>query len=72
MEEFNQGVKEDNYAEKGWPKTIYGVSKIGINHYARVLTHYEDVISRKIQVYAMCPGYVDTDMTSHKGPLTIQ
>lgn len=27
---------------------------------------------RGIQVYTCCPGYVNTDMTSHKGPLTIQ
>ena len=25
MEEFNRGVKEDIYAEKGWQKTIYWV-----------------------------------------------
>ena len=48
------------------------MSKIGINHFAKVLSQYEDVIKRKIQVYAMCPGYVSTDMSSHKGHLTIQ
>jgi NAD(P)-dependent dehydrogenase (short-subunit alcohol dehydrogenase family) len=30
------------------------------------------VINRNIQVYSLCPGYVNTDMTSHKGVLTIQ
>jgi carbonyl reductase 1 len=37
-----------------------------------VLAKEKDVVERKIQVYALCPGWVDTDMTSHKGPLTIQ
>ena len=48
------------------------MSKVGINTFARVFANYEKVKANKIQVYAMCPGYVDTDMTSHKGILTIQ
>lgn len=71
MNEFIVGVKEGNYAQKGWAKSCYGTSKIGINHYARVLSHYKEVVERKIQVYALCPGYVSTDMSSHKGHLTI-
>ena len=72
INDFIQGVKEGNYEERGWHKWIYGISKIGINHYARVLSKFEEVVNRKIQVYACCPGYVDTDMTSHKGVLTIE
>lgn len=72
MNEFIEAVRLGNYAQKGWPKSCYGISKVGINHYARVLAKDKDVIERKIQVYALCPGYVDTDMTSHKGVLTIQ
>ena len=40
MNDFIEGVKEGNYEEKGWPKWIYGMSKVGINHYARVLSHF--------------------------------
>jgi hypothetical protein len=72
VEEFTTAVKEGNYAEKGWPKWIYGVSKIGINLYAKVLAKFPEVIERKVQVYACCPGYVNTDMTSGKGVLTIE
>ena len=72
LKEFEKGVEEGNFEEKGWKKSIYGTSKIGINLYAGVLSRYPEVIKRKIQSYACCPGYVDTDMTSHKGPLTIQ
>ena len=72
MKDFSDGVKEGNYEERGWPKWIYGMSKVGINFYAKVLANYNEVKERKIQVYALCPGFVDTDMTNHKGPLTIQ
>jgi NAD(P)-dependent dehydrogenase (short-subunit alcohol dehydrogenase family) len=65
-------VRENNFKEKGWPKTCYGVSKMGINTFARVMCREEDVVNRNIQVYSLCPGYVNTDMTSHKGVLTIQ
>lgn len=72
VNDFIQGVKENNYQEKGFPKSIYGISKVGINHYAKVLANFESIKSKNVQVYAMCPGYVNTDMTSHKGHLTIQ
>lgn len=72
MSEFINGVKDNDYAQKGWPKSCYGISKVGINHFARILAFEDEIVKRKIQVYAMCPGYVDTDMTSHKGVLTIQ
>lgn len=38
MDDFLSGVHEGNYAAKGWPKSAYGVSKIGINHFASVLS----------------------------------
>lgn len=72
MKDFEQSVKDGNYAEKGFPKSAYGMSKIGINVYTmRVLANREDIKNKHIQVYAQCPGYVNTDMTSHKGVLTI-
>ena len=37
MSDFREGVKEGNYADRGWPKFIYGISKVGINHYPKVL-----------------------------------
>ena len=72
LEEFAEGVRDGNYAQKGFPRTIYGMSKVGINIFARVLSNYEQIKANKIQVYTMCPGYCDTDMTSHKGPRSIQ
>lgn len=48
-----------SYADKGWPKSAYGMSKLGINSYSRILAHNEQVKAKNIQVYACSPGYVN-------------
>ncbi len=58
--------------EKGWPKWGYGVSKLGINVFHHALARYPEIIKKGIQVNSCCPGYVKTDMTSHKGTLSIE
>ncbi len=58
--------------EKGFPRSAYGMSKLGLNLYTKILSKRQDVLSNNIQVYALCPGYVSTDMSSHKGHLTIE
>ncbi len=64
---------EDNlYEQKGWPKSIYGMSKLGINLYCSNLGKEKVIIDRGIQVYSCCPGYVKTDMTGGKGDLTVE
>ena len=72
MAEYEQSVIDKNSVEKGFYKRIYGVSKLGINNYARVLAKYPEVIAKKIQVYVLCPGYVATGMTDFKAPLTLE
>ena len=72
LHEFETGVANSTYAEQGWPKWSYGVSKLGINIYNRVLGQFENVVGRKIQTYVCCPGFVKTDMSSHKGHLTVE
>lgn len=72
LTEFSDAVKNGDWEQKGFPKSAYGMSKIGINLYTmRHLAHRDDIKKKHIQVYAQCPGYVNTDMTSHKGHLTI-
>lgn len=71
IKEFENAVADKTYADKGWPKWIYGISKLGINIYCNILGKRQDVLERGIQVYACCPGYVKTEMTSHKGVLTL-
>lgn len=45
---FIDDVKNNTYEAEGWPKTTYGVSKMLVNSYAKVLGRDENVISRDI------------------------
>ncbi len=47
----------------GWPAWNYGMSKLGVIAYARVLARNEP----SLLVNACCPGYVKTDMSGGKG-----
>jgi len=64
---YKAGVHE----EKGWGTSTYVVSKVGMNaltfiqHRKFLKDPREDIV-----INAVHPGYVDTDMSSHKGPLT--
>lgn len=49
---------------------MYGVSKLCETTYTRVLA--QQLQSAGVMVNACCPGYVDTDMTSHKGVKTLE
>ncbi len=69
--QFRQSIAENSVEAKGWPKTVYGMSKLSINLYCSVLSKSEEILKRGIQVYSCCPGYVATDMTSHKGILPV-
>jgi NAD(P)-dependent dehydrogenase (short-subunit alcohol dehydrogenase family) len=70
--EFEDGVAKGNYAENGWPKWGYGISKLVINLYHKILAKNAEIIGRGIQVNVCCPGYVKTNMTSYKGHLTVE
>ena len=66
MEEFANGVKGSTPPE-GWPKAGYSVSKAGVTAFSMALARaHPDVL-----INAICPGYVNTDMTSGKGPKSI-
>lgn len=73
MTKFVDDVKAGKHEASGWPNTAYGVSKIGVTLLAKV--HQElfdaDTTREDIIVNAVCPGYVNTDMTSHQGVKTI-
>ena len=71
LAEFKDAISANQVEERGWPKWIYGTSKLGINIFCNILSKSQEVVSRGIQVYSCCPGYVATDMTSHKGTLTV-
>ncbi|PZC81654.1 hypothetical protein B5X24_HaOG212360 [Helicoverpa armigera] len=68
MQDYVDAVKRGSYVEE-WGKSSYVVSKVGVS----ALTNIQQrlVNDRDIKVNSVHPGYVDTDMTSHQGPLTI-
>ncbi|XP_060607126.1 carbonyl reductase [NADPH] 1-like [Ruditapes philippinarum] len=72
MTEFVNSAKDGTFQKKGWCESAYGCSKIGVTLLSFAQQKEFDNDSRPdIIVNACCPGYVDTDMSSHKGTRTI-
>lgn len=71
-EKFKKSIINDTYVQDGWGKNTYGVSKMIVNSYARILSYRDDVKKNNISVYAAHPGWVRTDMAGPKAPLTIK
>ncbi|OWF51188.1 carbonyl reductase [NADPH] 1-like [Mizuhopecten yessoensis] len=72
MQEFVDATKTDSHQTAGWPNTAYGTSKIGVTTMSLIQQRELLKDTRPdLVVNACCPGYVDTDMTSHKGTKTI-
>lgn len=71
---FCSDAKNNEYADKGWGNSTYVVSKVGVSALSIIQQRLFDAEEEKrnISVNSVHPGYVDTDMTSHKGPLTIE
>ena len=69
MEEFTRAVEENSYKGK-WPGAAYRVSKAGVIGMTRVLAAQYASNGSKILVNAVCPGYVNTDMSKGNGVLT--
>ncbi|CAM9893132.1 unnamed protein product [Pylaiella littoralis] len=70
MTEFIGDAKSGRHRNNGWPNTCYGMSKLGVIAYTHVAARVEKEAGSKVLVNACCPGYCDTDMTSHRGTLT--
>jgi len=70
IQKFVADAKTGNHEKSGFANSAYGMSKVGVSVMTfiqqRQLNSKDDII-----VNACCPGYVDTDMTSHKGHKTI-
>jgi carbonyl reductase 1 len=84
MRQFVKTAEAGTHAAHGWPNSPYVVSKIGWSALSRIQQKEMEMDPRKDiavrpprllsshpQVNHVHPGYVDTDMTSHKGPLSI-
>ncbi|KAK4293800.1 hypothetical protein Pmani_033524 [Petrolisthes manimaculis] len=72
MNQFVQKAKDGTWKAAGWQSSTYSVSKVGVSALSRMQQKAFDTDPRPDLVINHChPGYVDTDMTSHKGPLSI-
>ncbi|KAF2896096.1 hypothetical protein ILUMI_10080 [Ignelater luminosus] len=74
MNQFVEDAKNGENAQKGWGNSAYVVSKVGVSALTVIQQRNFDSEPEKrdISVNSVHPGYVNTDMTSHKGPLTIE
>jgi len=73
IDTFVSLTKQAKHRENGWPNSAYSVSKVAVSALTRIQQRELDQ-SRPdddLVVNSVHPGYVDTDMTSHKGELTI-
>jgi carbonyl reductase 1 len=71
MESFTTAVAEGKQAEKGWPSAAYSVSKTGVIGMTRAIALEQRRERTGVAVNSCCPGYVDTDMTKHRGSKTV-
>jgi len=73
MRQFVEKAKSGNHEQFGWPSSAYCVSKVGVSALSFIQQREFDIDPRTdILVNSVHPGYVSTDMSSHKGPLTIE
>ncbi|KAF5827463.1 short chain dehydrogenase/reductase [Dunaliella salina] len=68
VDEWLASVEKGDFSSKGWPGSMYGVSKLAVNAYHKALA--KDLESKRIMVNTCCPGYCATDMSSHRGTST--
>lgn len=71
MEDFVSSAEDSSYEKMGFSNSAYGMSKLGVIVYTRILGKRANGLSQaNVLVNSCCPGYVNTDMTSHAGHLT--
>jgi len=73
MQNFETSAKKGDHESYGWPDGTYSASKIGVSALTRIQQRQFDQDPREdLIVNSVHPGYVDTDMTNHQGPLKIE
>jgi NAD(P)-dependent dehydrogenase (short-subunit alcohol dehydrogenase family) len=72
MSNFCSEVKAKKITAMGGWGPVYGVSKLALNHYVKILAQEKEIKDRGIQVYACHPGWVKTDLGGSEAPLTIE
>jgi len=73
VNDFIKLSAKNEHSKFGWPNSTYKVSKVAVSALTRIHQRKFDETPEKDIVVNCChPGYVNTDMTSGKGPLTVQ
>lgn len=68
MTQFIENVRDGTHAENGWPNSTYGVSKAALNALTRI--QHRSPKKEGVMIYACCPGWCATDMSSNQGNKT--
>jgi len=73
MQNFVIAANKGDHESYGWPSHTYSASKIGVSALTRIQQRLFDQDPREdLIVNCVHPGWVDTDMTKHQGPLKIE
>lgn len=70
--EFVKHAEAGDHDKYGWPTSAYGISKVGLSKASYIIGDSIKNDPRGIVMNSCCPGYVATDMSSFKGPKTIE
>eukprot|EP00578_Thalassiosira_sp_NH16_P024075 CAMPEP_0181096884 /NCGR_PEP_ID=MMETSP1071-20121207/11268_1 /TAXON_ID=35127 /ORGANISM="Thalassiosira sp., Strain NH16" /LENGTH=224 /DNA_ID=CAMNT_0023179317 /DNA_START=279 /DNA_END=953 /DNA_ORIENTATION=+ len=65
VDKFESNVLDGTHVSEGWGNSNYGLSKLAVIAMTKVWAREE--ATNGISVNCCCPGYCDTDMTSHHG-----
>ena len=65
VHKFETDVVDGTHFAKGWGRSNYSFSKLAIIAMTKVWAREE--AGNNIKINCCCPGYCDTDMTSHQG-----
>jgi len=68
LNKFIEAVKNNTYKQEGWPSTCYGISKLALNALTRV--QFREEKREDVLIFATCPGWCSTAMSSYGGPRT--
>jgi len=69
MEEYTSAVAKGTY-QNDWPGNAYAVSKAGVIGMTKTIAQLNAQTASKTLINVCCPGYVNTDMTKHRGVKT--
>ena len=65
MKQFISDVENGIHVQNGWPNSCYGTSKLGVIAYTKILAR--EFEGTPFRINSCCPGYCQTDMSSHRG-----